>query len=98
MKQKLLLLFHIRNLDEKALANRIYSQQLMFGWAGPVKEGREFCEELGIPDVTVVKGTKEEFKAMVKEACRLKDEQELKENILQKEKLQLLKEEKKTVY
>ena len=93
MKQKLLLLFHIRNLDDKALAKRIYLQQLMFGWAGPVKEGRQFCEELGIPDVTVVKGTKQEFKAMVKEACRLKDEMELKENILQKEKLQLLKEE-----
>ena len=30
---------------------------------------------------------------MVREACRLKDEKELKENILQKEKLQILKEE-----
>ena len=38
MKEKLLLLFHIRSLDETVLANRIYSQQLKFGWAGPVKE------------------------------------------------------------
>ena len=27
------------------------------------------CLELGIPDVTEVKATKQEFKAMVKEAC-----------------------------
>ena len=92
-KEKLMLLFHIRHLDETALANRIYLQQLKYGWAGPVKEGKEICQELGIPDVTVVQATKQEFKVMVKEACRLKDEKELKENIVQKEKIQLLKEE-----
>ena len=88
-----MLLFHIRHLDETALANRIYLQQLKYGWTGPVKEGKEICQELGIPDVTVVQATKQEFKVMVREACRLKDEKELKENILHKEKLQLLKEE-----
>ena len=92
-KEKLMLLFHIRHLDETSLANRIYLQQLKYGWTGPVKEGKEICQELGIPDVSVVQATKQEFKVMVKEACRLKDEKELKENILQKEKLQLLKEE-----
>jgi hypothetical protein len=93
MKEKLMLLFHIRSLDETALAKRIYSQQIKFGWAGPVKECRAICKELGIPDVTLVQTTKQEYKAIVKEACRLQDEKELKENILQKDKLQILKEE-----
>ena len=93
MKEKLLLVSHIRHLDESALAKRIYTQQLKFGWEGPVKECRTICNELGIPDVTLVRATKQEFKDMVKEACRLKDEKELKESILTKDKLELIKSE-----
>ena len=55
------------------------------------------CLELGIPDVTEVKATKQEFKAMVKEACRLMNEKHLKADILQKDKLDILKQEKKYI-
>ena len=41
------------------------------------------CLELGIPDVNSINATKQEFKVMVKEACRLMDEKDLKANILQ---------------
>ena len=53
----------------------------------------KYCEELGILDVTKVNMSEKEFKVMVKKACRLKDEEELKLNICSKEKLQLLREE-----
>ena len=43
--------------------------------------------------MTEVKATKQDFKAMVKEACRLMDEKHLKANILQKDKLDILKQE-----
>ena len=86
-------MFHIRNLEDTALAKQIYIQQLKFDWEGPVKECRRMCQELGIPDVMIVKATKQEFKAMVKEACRLMDEKHLKANILQKDKLDILKQE-----
>ena len=78
MKEKLLLVFHIRNLDDSALAKKIYTQQIKFGWEGPVKESRKICSELKIPDVTLVRATVQEFKDTVKEACRLKDKKELK--------------------
>ena len=45
MKEKLLLVFHIRNLEDTALAKPIYTQQLKFNWEGPVKECRQFCVE-----------------------------------------------------
>ena len=93
MKEKLLLVFHIRNLEDTALAKQIYTQQLKFDWPGPVRECRKICTELGIPDVTQVKATKQQFKTMVQEACRLLDERHLKENILQKDKLDTLKNE-----
>ena len=47
------------------------------------KEVKDICQELVIPDVSVIQATKQKFKVMVKEASLLKDEKELKENILQ---------------
>ena len=93
MKEKLLLVFHIRNLEDTALAKPIYTHRQKFNWEGPVKECRQFCIELGIPDVTQVKATKQQFKAMVKDACHLPDKKDLKQNILQKDKLDMLKKE-----
>jgi hypothetical protein len=90
---KLSLLFHIRNMEDTALAKQIYNQQLLYNWPGLVKEGVKLCEELGIPDVTRVKASEKEFKGMIKEACRLKDEEELKFSMYSREKLRLLREE-----
>ena len=88
---KLSLLYHIRHMDDTVLAKKIYNQQLMYGWPGLVKEGVKMCEEIGIPDVTKVKASEKDFKLMVKEACRLKDEKELKLAMQSKEKLELIK-------
>jgi hypothetical protein len=93
MIAKVSLVFHIRNMNDEALAKKIYIHQLKYGWPGLVRESIKICEELGIPDVTVVKATAKELKIMVKEACRIKDEKELKERINNMEKLELVKKE-----
>ena len=80
-EEKLLLVLHIRNLENTALAKQTYTHQLKFDWEGPVKECRQFCVELGIPDLTQVKATKQQFKAMATEACCLLDEKDIKQNI-----------------
>ena len=80
------------NMEDTALAKQIYNQQLKYGLPGLIKEGVKYCKELGIPDVTKVKASEMEFKWMVKKTCRLRDEEELKLNIIGKEKLQLLRE------
>ena len=90
---KLSLLFHIRNMEEETLAKQVYNHQLLYGWPGLVREGIKLCEELGIPDVTKVKASDKEFKWMIKKACMLKDQEELKLDMSSKEKLHLLKEE-----
>lgn len=74
MIAKVSLVFHIRNMNDEALAKKIYIHQLKYGWPGLVRESIKICEELGIPDVTMVKATAKELKIMVKEACRIKDE------------------------
>ena len=78
---KLSLVFHIRNMEDETLAKQIYNQQLTYGWPGLIREGVKLCEEPGSPDVTKVKASDKEFKWMVKEACRLRDQEELKLNI-----------------
>ena len=66
-------------------------QQHKYGWPGLVKEGRTICEKLGIPDVTLVRSDKQEFKNMVTRACRESDERELKEKIERLEKFEFIK-------
>ena len=78
---KFSLVFHIRNMEDETLAKQIYNQQLTYGWPGLIREGVKLCEEPGSPDVTKVKASDKEFKWMVKEACRLRDQEELKLNI-----------------
>ena len=90
---KISLVFHIRIMNDEALAKKIYIQQLKYGWPGLVRESINMCEEFGIPDVTIVKATKKELKIMFREACRLKDEKEPKENITKMDKLELIQKE-----
>ena len=91
MIAKVSLVFHIRNMNDEALAKKIYIHQLKYGLPGIVRESIQICEELGIPDVTIVKATAKELNIMVKEACRLKDEKELKERIIKMDNLELIK-------
>ena len=50
-KEKLALISHIKNMDEKSLASQIYREQIENDWPGLAKEAKEICEDLGIEDV-----------------------------------------------
>ncbi len=72
-------------MEEETLAKQIYNHQLLYGWPGLITEGIKLCEELGIPVVTKVKASEKEFKWMIQETCRLKDQEELKLDMSSKE-------------
>jgi hypothetical protein len=52
-RDKIMLVHHIRNLEEGALAKMIYQEQVRNNWPGLAKESEELCEELGVEDVNL---------------------------------------------
>merc|ERR1712016_22186 len=42
-KEKVMLVLHIRSLDDNTLAKKIYNQQVEEGWPGLAKETKEIC-------------------------------------------------------
>ena len=50
-KEKLMMILHLRNLDENSLPAKIYKEQREKGWPGLAKEATEICEELKVKDV-----------------------------------------------
>ena len=76
--EKLMLVFHLKSLDEEALARKIYDEQKKKQWPGLAEETKKICEELVIEDVNTTSKTKKEFKKIVKKACEIKDEENLR--------------------
>ena len=44
MIEKVMLAYHIRRLEDRALAKQVYVEQLSRGWPGLAREGKEMCE------------------------------------------------------
>ena len=84
--EKLLLILYIKDMDEETLAAKVYKEQKLNSWPGLVEEGRKICEELGIEDVNETTMSKKKFKEIVLEACKQKDEQNLKNLAKEKQK------------
>ena len=76
--EKLLLLLHIRSLDEDSLAQKIYEEQKQNEWPGLAKETKEICKYLNIEDVNTTNESKKNYRKIVTKACKLKDEVELR--------------------
>jgi hypothetical protein len=76
-KRKCLLIHHIKNMEEGALAKQVYSEQIENGWPGLAREVTGICEELGIEDVNLSNISKCALKNMLEKACQVKDEKEL---------------------
>ena len=85
-KEKLMMIMHLRELDERSLASRIYHEQLAKGWPGLAKEGSEICKELEIEDVNVTTMTKSEFKRVIQGAIKTRDEVIMREQAENKTK------------
>ena len=79
-KEKLLLVLHLRTLEEDSLAGWAYKEQIKNGWPGLASEAKEICKTLKIEDVNQTVLGKKEFMKLVTLALQVKD----KENILRK--------------
>ena len=51
--QKVLLVFHIRSIDEETLAAMTYNEQKAQNWPGLVQETKQICKELDIEDCNI---------------------------------------------
>ena len=76
-KRKCMLIHHIQNMEEGALAKQVYSEQRRNDWPGLAKEVTEICKELGIADVNLSTYTKCGLKNVLEKACQVKDEGDL---------------------
>ena len=92
-KEKVMLVLHIRSLDENTLAHKVYKEQREQGWPGLAKETKEICEELGILDCNTTHMSKTEYKDLVDAALKMKDEEYLRREAVGKRKCSKIMEE-----
>ena len=76
--EKLLMVLHLRSLDEDTLANRIYREQKENNWPGLAKEAKMICSKLKIEDVNETSMSKSDYKKVALEACKAADEEKLR--------------------
>ena len=53
-------------------------------WPGPVMEAKEICESIGVEDVNITTLDKAKYAKIVEEACRAKDEADMKKEMTEK--------------
>ena len=85
-KEKLLLVLHLRTLEEETLAGWIYKEQIKNGWPGLAQEAKEVCEKLRIEDVNQTKLGKKEYMKLVSLALQVKDKENITKQAEGKEK------------
>ena len=73
-KEKLMLINHVKQLDNKTLAKQIYDQQVENKWPGLAEETKEICERLNITDINLTPFDKYELKDVIKNAVKREDE------------------------
>ena len=76
--EKVMMIFHIRGLEEKAMAKKVWTEQWEQGWPGLAMEVSNICEVLAIPDINIIRMSdysKKMIRNLTREACRSKDEE-----------------------
>ena len=73
-REKILMILHIRSLDEDSLASRVYEKQKQENWPGLSNETEMICKQLKIEDCNITKLSKKEYTAILNEACHKKNE------------------------
>ena len=88
-----MLILHIRNLDQSAIARKVYEEQKRENWPGLAKETQEICEELKIENVNITSQNKKTYRKIVTEACHKLNEERLRNDAGNKEKCQRIMKE-----
>ena len=92
-REKLMLIHHIRRLKEEALASEMYREQIRNNWPGLAREAEDICEQLGVEDVNVTVMSKTQFSKLVDRALVQKEDQILKEESENMEKMKVIRSE-----
>ena len=79
--------------DETSLAKQILTEQLLNKWPGTSQQAENICEDLNISGLFNQDISKKQFKATVRKACQLKNDEELKSQIQSYKKMSALREE-----
>ena len=74
-REKLMMIIHIRDLDQDSLANRVYEEQKAKQWPGLAQETKIICEQLGIEDCNTTALAKADYRKIVTAACHRKNEE-----------------------
>ena len=89
-KSKLLLLHHIKNLEDSSLAKQVYKEQSEHGWPGLVTECGDILKRWNLKDI-FERSTKSQWKVAVKKEAKVKNEDKLSALIKKSSKLEILK-------
>ena len=85
-QQKILLVHHIRSLEETSLANMMYKEQVKNKYLGLAKEAEQLCEKLAYKPKTV-------YTAEVKKACKRMEDIMMKTETSDMEKMRIIRAE-----
>ena len=78
MKEKVLMVLHIRNLEESTLAKRVYEEQKCNNWPGLAQETENICRALTIEDCNSTSMSKGKYVKILQEALHKKNEEMLR--------------------
>ena len=75
----MMLVRHLRSMEENTLARQVYEEQKTNHWPGLAKETKVICQELGIEDCNETSNSmnNKDYRSMLIESCRKKDEERL---------------------
>ena len=93
MTRKLIFVNTLKNMPKETLAKQIFDEQVKRGWPGLAREASEICQELAIPNIVREDVSKTRWEKIVKQVARDKHEEDLKEEVGSKTKLEGIKDE-----
>ena len=73
-KEKLMLVHHLRHLDERTLARQTYNEQVANKWPGLAAEASIICERLKLDNVNNTEWSKTQYKNLTNKALQREDE------------------------
>ena len=71
--EKIMLIIHIRSMDEGSLARRVYEEQKNQNWPGLASETALYCQQLNIEDCNLTKNYKISYRKYLIKACHRKN-------------------------
>jgi hypothetical protein len=93
-REKIALVLHLRSLGTETLAGQIYQEQLTMDLPGLAKETQSICSQLGIEDCNRTDQNKDQYKNVLNDAIKRKDEEILRGQAENKSKCERILQDK----